>query len=59
MGQQHNSMEELTQPSLSLFEEGDKSMHHSICLGKKFGEKYAHVNDVSFYYCLYSFTMSM
>ena len=48
MGQQHNSIKESIQPSLSLFEEGDRSMHHSICLRRNFGEEYAHVNNVSF-----------
>ena len=59
MGQQHNSMEGLIQPFVSLFEEGDRSMHHSICLRRNFGEEYAHVNNVSFDYCLHYFTMYM
>ena len=59
LGQKHNSIKELIQPSLSLFERGDRSMHHSICLRRNFGEEYAHVNNVSFDYCLHYFTMYM
>ena len=59
MGQPHNSMGELIQPSLSPFEEGNRPMHHSICLRRNFGEEYAHVNNVSFDFWLHYFTMYM
>ena len=59
MGQQDISMEELIQPSLSLFEEGDRSMHHSICIRRIVGEEHTHVNNISFYDCMYYFTVHM
>ena len=59
MEKQHNSMEELIQPSLSLFEEGDRSMHHSIRLRRIIGEDNTYVNHVLFSNCMNSFTMYM
>ena len=57
LGKQNDSIKELSHPSLSSYEKGDRSMHHSNCLRRNFGGKYAHVNNVSFDYCLHSFTM--
>ena len=57
MGQQHSSVEELIQPSLSPLEGGDISMHHSKFMGRTIGEEYAHVKQVYFFDCMHSFTM--
>ena len=59
MEQQHNSMEELIQSSLSLFEEGDISMHHSICLRRTIGEENTYVDHVLFSDCMHYFNIYM
>ena len=59
LGQQHDSMKELFQPSLPSFERGDRSMHHSICIRRTVGEEHAHVRHILFFDCMHSFTMFM
>ena len=60
MGEIHDSMKDLIQSPLSSFGmRGDRSMHHSICMRRNFGEEYACVPNVSFDYYLNSFTMYM
>ena len=59
MDQQHNSMKDLIQPSLSLFEEGNRTMHHSICLRRTIGEEHTYVNHILFPNCMPYFTMYM
>ena len=59
LGQQHDSMKELLQPSLPSFERGERSMHHSICTRRIVGEEHTHVNHVLFSDCMYYFTMYM
>ena len=57
MEQQHNSMRELIQPSLSTFERGDRSKHHFICFRRIIGEEHTYVNHVLFSDCMHYFTM--
>ena len=59
LGQLHNSIKELIQPSLSSFERGDRSMHHSICMRRNVGERYASVPNVLFDEHMNYFTMFM
>ena len=59
LGEQHNSMKELIQRYISSFGRGDRSMHHSICLRRNFGEKCAQVNNVLFDEDMHYFTMYM
>ena len=59
LGQQHDSMKGLFQPSLPSFERGEISMHHSICMRSIVGEESDHVKHVLFSNCVYYFTMFM
>ena len=60
MGNIHDSMEDSIQPPPSSFgKRRDRSMHHSICMRRDFGEEYAFVSHDPFDYYMYSFTMYM
>ena len=59
LGQQYDSMKELFQLSLPSFENGETSMHHSICTRMIVGEGHTHVNHALFSDCMYSVTMFM
>ena len=59
LGQQHDSMKELFQPSLHSFERGERSMHHSICMRIIVGKESDHVKHVLFSDYTYYFTMFM
>ena len=59
LGQQHDSMKGLFQPSLPSFEKGERSMHNSMCMRGIVGEESDHVKKVSFSNFTYYFTMFM
>ena len=55
--QQHEYKEELNYPSLSLFEEENRSMHHSIDRRRIVGEEHALVTHVLYSGFMHSSTM--
>ena len=57
MEQEHDSIRELNQPSLSLLEEEDRSMHHSIDMRRIVGEEHALVTYVLYSNFMHSSTM--
>ena len=55
--QQHDSKEELNQPSLPSLEEESRSMHHSIDRRRIVGEDHALSTSILYYDFMHSYTM--